>query len=937
LRFEITTTEHVETREHTFQSHRSSKRGEDVTLNATVVMHPIPRLALALLTATAFAHRCIHDTLDLSPHMHVSLQKQRTFHSAATTTREPIRIVLDTTQLSNSSMYCTSVGDQRSNLMGSTQTCTADDVLTAAKRDILTQHILPAALARLSSALWVERSSSITSTFGCSRVPHVSIGTVSAADYVLIVTGAPTTSGVLAFAQACELHTQTGRPILGLANFGPAQLSWSDTGSYNNAETVATAIHEVLHALGFAQSFFSTLTTTTTIRSKPATIVATNNVTAVAKTYFNCTNITGVELEDEGGSGSAGSHWDRRILPEEIMAAAGGLYLSNFTLATMESLGWYTANYTAADVPGIAFGKNAGCGFLNSSCNTTLGGRDSQFCFNSSIIGCTPLRRAVGQCLVRDYTGALPSIWQYFANPAQGGDTFFDGCPVVTGYSDRQCSFFRNLTDTDKFLGNYYGANGRCVLTSSTTSSSGLLKTGLGDVVTTPYRCVDVRCPDGGARVEVRIADMTSWLACPTSGAAGSVTVPTASGYRGIIQCPSAADLCGADPSLITGTPAVTASPGSSTTVNATTTPSFSIATTSTTAIISQTFGTTVTAPPLTTAPPTVRYAFQFQSNLALGQLTTSVIAAIAAEAATVFGVAASRITINTYLIEATATSVVRFTLLLAVSVTAPSESALLARLTNATASSTSRLSLLASPIAATTVVVGSCDSVCSTTGAGSSFRYADNTGCSCSCINKWTGSTCATCLTPYSGTQCSQCATGFVAYPDCVPSANCSQPAAQRPTITQGSDCIRAVGSSANTALSSCLQTYCGCVGGSYAPATQQCFGPTADVCSRFACAGATDRCMLSARFSAWTHAGDLCSNETALLTASAVMMQRWCVFDACLETSLSTCSTTMIDAGCDRTSTLSSISAASSLSSRTAAMLTVLVAVAAAVLPTL
>ena len=33
-----------------------------------------------------------------------------------------------------------------------------------------------------------------------------------------------------------------------------------------------------------------------------------------AKKYFNCSTITGVELEDQEGEDSFPSHWDQRIL-----------------------------------------------------------------------------------------------------------------------------------------------------------------------------------------------------------------------------------------------------------------------------------------------------------------------------------------------------------------------------------------------------------------------------------------------------------------------------------------------------------------------------------------------------------------------------------------------------------------------------------------------
>ena len=37
-------------------------------------------------------------------------------------------------------------------------------------------------------------------------------------------------------------------------------------------------------------------------------------VISVAKKYFNCNNIKGVQLEEYGGNGTFGSHWEEKIL-----------------------------------------------------------------------------------------------------------------------------------------------------------------------------------------------------------------------------------------------------------------------------------------------------------------------------------------------------------------------------------------------------------------------------------------------------------------------------------------------------------------------------------------------------------------------------------------------------------------------------------------------
>ena len=68
----------------------------------------------------------------------------------------------------------------------------------------------------------------------------------------------------------------------------------------------------------------------------------------VAKKYFNCNTIEGVELENYGGELTAGSHWEARILYGEYMTGyvpTQDQVISEFTLALLEDSGYYKVNY----------------------------------------------------------------------------------------------------------------------------------------------------------------------------------------------------------------------------------------------------------------------------------------------------------------------------------------------------------------------------------------------------------------------------------------------------------------------------------------------------------------------------------------------------------------------------------------------------------------
>ena len=82
-------------------------------------------------------------------------------------------------------------------------------------------------------------------------------------------------------------------------------------------------------------------------------LIKTPKVLEVARKHFGCPTLAGVELEDDGGSGSAGSHWEKRQMFTEFMCANPSGFQnvkSSLTLALMEDSGWYKANYSAADV-----------------------------------------------------------------------------------------------------------------------------------------------------------------------------------------------------------------------------------------------------------------------------------------------------------------------------------------------------------------------------------------------------------------------------------------------------------------------------------------------------------------------------------------------------------------------------------------------------------
>ena len=110
-------------------------------------------------------------------------------------------------------------------------------------------------------------------------------------------------------------------------------------------------IHELTHAFGFLseafqyfpggekETIFNEMDKNVIIRY----YIKTKKVVEFAKKYYGCYSIKGVEVENQGSSGSSGSHWEGRILLGEYMTSENyedEVVISEFTLSLYR---WFTA------------------------------------------------------------------------------------------------------------------------------------------------------------------------------------------------------------------------------------------------------------------------------------------------------------------------------------------------------------------------------------------------------------------------------------------------------------------------------------------------------------------------------------------------------------------------------------------------------------------
>ncbi|RNE95889.1 leishmanolysin [Trypanosoma rangeli] len=447
----------------------------------------------------------------------------------------PIRIKVSAKDMDDPSKHCTVEGDM-SMPDGSRVKCTEDDLLTEAKKDIVLKQLLPAAIKMHTDRLSVKpmvdpiRMPMPDDGIGaCSdfTIPswHHTIG-VSGADMILYV-NAFLGREFVAVAEVCAT-LKDGRPYAGVVNFAPRHIRATD-------RFVRTAAHEIGHVLGFSFkqfSKFNMLSNVSNVRGKKEVwVVSSPKVKELARRYYNCPTLEGMELEEGGGKREKLSHWKKRNARDELMApGVPYTYYSAFTLAAFEDMGVYKANYGMADT--LRWGNNSGCGLLENKCLTN--GRTDypdMFCkqnVSDNRLLCTYDRLSLGYCDVLTQQ-PLPPQFQYFDNPIHGGTLqIMDYCPYVMGRGASGCI----NGDSKRFPGSFIGSSSRCVKGERLLFDN----KEIGDV------CVNTQCSEGKLRVQF-LGDGT-WHDCNE----GETVAPPGGKWRGSIRCPKYADVCAAFP-----------------------------------------------------------------------------------------------------------------------------------------------------------------------------------------------------------------------------------------------------------------------------------------------------------------------------------------------------------------------------------------------------
>ena len=343
--------------------------------------------------------------------------------------------------------------------------------------------------------------------------------------------------GIDAAAYAIAIDDLNNRPFLGAILLG----YFYDFSQLNSQEyLIMLLLHEITHILGFSNILYDYY-----INNSTKIIVKNNkilfhgeNVIKKAKKHFNCDLIEGIELENQGSSGSYGVHWDSRIMLTDYMIAIDypDIVISDITLGLLEDTGWYTVNYYTGGL--FRFGKNEGCEFLNSKCiDNGYNKFNKDFCIRNNIERCTSSYLSRGYCEINEYDSEIDKEFQYFKNPSLGGFYYANYCPVIIYYD---YYYFNSRCDLNSlynnnypyFLGEKFSEKSICFLSS--------LVPNFYNESNYNYKrtmCYEIECNFDNKNFIVKIGD--DKIIC--SGKYENITVD---GYNGFIICPNFNRVC---------------------------------------------------------------------------------------------------------------------------------------------------------------------------------------------------------------------------------------------------------------------------------------------------------------------------------------------------------------------------------------------------------
>lgn len=491
-------------------------------------------LIFTLNIINILSHKCIHNELNIKPKINeaMSSNKEENLRFLQSIPWTPINIYIDYTYLESQ---------------------TKIDAKTIA----FTKQVVENTIKIFSNILSVQRINPKLILTECAEIPSTSLNaqlksTGVEADIAIIpffdLTAEKSTE---AYAAPCTMDPTTKRPNGGLMAFNPSNFIIDRKNALEYYTLLV--LHEINHILCFSSSLFEYFVDSSygtlsldkvmrnaTVNDMPRQMIVTPKVVSTAQKHFGCSEMQGVEIEDQGGSGTAGSHWESRVMLGDFMI--GESYpenvISEISLALFEDSGWYKVNYYTGGL--FRFGKNKGCDFVQKKCiNDGKSSFPNDFCLVGGASMCFASRTSKGLCDLGQKSATIPQAYRYFSDAQTGGSFYVDFCPVARWDADVENNMFFSSNcaygmKTYGDLGETIGSNSGCFMTSAipkTLSNFDSMK-GFNRAI-----CYSYTCNSADETYVVTINDKT--VSCNKEGG-----IKTVDGYDGNFFCADYYSVC---------------------------------------------------------------------------------------------------------------------------------------------------------------------------------------------------------------------------------------------------------------------------------------------------------------------------------------------------------------------------------------------------------
>lgn len=462
--------------------------------------------------------------------------------------RQPIRIDFNMDSIddaSKDSQQCTSA-------IG---TCTSDDILDDTKRATI-KNTFYTVRDFLQNNINITRRS--TDTY----------------DLTISVYARPfgSSSTGLAYASSLEYNGVGGRPSVGQIVVNPAKLpSSAQTFDSGERQFIITVLHELNHVLSFSSSLFGRWQTNVSsaihytdgygseitaaeFSSYSGGLVSheylrTPHLLNYVNERFHIHNETlktlGLEIEDGGGSGTAGSHPNERLFFTDLMQGRtyGPGWISPIFYNTLLDTGWYTPSTEVIE----------DLVYLDDSLNAKITLTEdillqpprksfppAYLCTSAALQACFYDYSYTGACSLMSSSEADYDGHEDWYNPHSssnvGSDNLLDYTPLVLPWYSCRTNGSAGLGTIQAYQSGYdytkygetFSANSTCALS---TLSSGIT----GGLIAQP-RCYEAWC---GSDNKVRLVVNDEEFYCKYDGQSASF-----SNFAGYVTCPPAGAVC---------------------------------------------------------------------------------------------------------------------------------------------------------------------------------------------------------------------------------------------------------------------------------------------------------------------------------------------------------------------------------------------------------